>query len=265
MLRILFIVLINTGMFAPALAAEFDHSLWDSLLKQHVHATPDGLSTAVQYGELAARRDRLTRYLDSLSQVKRADFDNYSKYGQLAFLINAYNAWTVDLILSRYPGLESIKDIGGLFSSPWKQTFIPLFGQKVSLDDIEHGMIRGSDRYREPRIHFAVNCASIGCPALRAEAYQADKLDEQLEEQTRYFLADTTRNRVANDMLEVSSIFKWYRDDFQNGWRGAAGLPEFFALYADSLKMPHSLRQRAESGKLNIRFLDYDWRLNEAK
>ena len=92
-------------------------------------------------------------------------------------MINAYNAWTVEFILTKYPDLDSIKDLGSFFNSPWDKEFIPLLGKTVSLNDIEHGLIRGSDRYNDPRIHFAVNCASIGCPALREEAYTGDKLN----------------------------------------------------------------------------------------
>jgi hypothetical protein len=164
----------------------------------------------------------------------------------------------VELILTGYPDIESIKDLGSLFQSPWKKRFIPLLGETRTLDDIEHILIRGSGRYVEPRIHFAVNCASIGCPALRPEAYVAARLDDQVEEATRNFLADRTRNRLEDDTLYVSSIFKWYREDFEKGWRGATTLNGFIALY----QQPLALGENAD--KLDIEFLDYDWRLNRA-
>lgn len=246
-------------------AQDFDHSAWDQLLRQHVRAINDGHATAVHYTGMASDRIKLNAYLEQLAQVTQTQFDAKPNNVQLAFLINAYNAWTVELILTRYPDLESIKDLGGLFSSPWKKSFISLLGKTVSLDEIEHGLIRGSARYNEPRIHFAVNCASVGCPALRPEAYTADKLDTQLEEQTRQFLADQSRNRIKGKTFYVSSIFKWYEDDFETGWRGAKSLSAFLALYADALQIPAPLKAAAASGDADIEFLDYDWRLNDAK
>lgn len=149
-----------------------------------------------------------------------------------------------------------------LFQSPWKKRFIPLLGETRSLDDIEHGLIRGFGRYGEPRIHFAVNCASIGCPALRPEAYVGARLDDQLEDATRRFLADRTRNRFENGTLEVSSIFKWYRDDFEQGWRGTTSLGGFLARYGNDLGLPPQTTTRLAAGQLDIPFLDYNWALN---
>lgn len=121
-----------------------------------------------------------------MSRVDQLEFDQWSTRQQLAFLINAYNAWTVELILEKWPDIDSIKDLGGIFSSPWRKEFISLLGEKRSLDNIEHDLIRGSGRYQDPRIHFAVNCASIGCPALRAEAYTGAKINQQLDQQNFY-------------------------------------------------------------------------------
>jgi hypothetical protein len=204
----------------------------------------------------------LTGYLDQLAKISREQFDSWPKDDQLAFLINAYNAWTVELILTKYPDLESIKDLGTLFQSPWKKKFIPLLGEKRSLNDIEHGLIRGSGRYNDPRIHFAVNCASIGCPALRNQAYQGDILEKQLEEATTLFLSDKSRNRLNDGELLVSSIFKWYREDFERGWRGAADLPQFLALYKNSLGLGDAEAGKLAAGNIAIGFLAYDWKLN---
>lgn len=181
---------------------------------------------------------------------------------KLAFLINACNGWTVELILTRYPDLESIKDLGSLFQSPWKKKFFFLLGEKRSLDDIEHGLIRGSGRYNDPRIHFAVNCASIGCPALKNQAYRGDILEEQLEEATRLFLSDKSRNRLRNRELQISSIFKWYREDFERGWRGAITLAQFLALYKDNLGLSKTEADTLIADKLSITFLDYNWNLD---
>ena len=108
---------------------------------------------------------------------------------------------------------------------------MPLLGKTRSLDDIEHGLIRGSGKYNDPRIHFAVNCASIGCPALREEAYTATDLESQLQEQTVRFMSDMTRNIAQDNTLSVSSIFKWYGDDFEQGFKGAYTLQQFFMQY----------------------------------
>lgn len=238
------------------------HANWQSLLSQHIHSINNGSSTAVDYAAFKQQQAQLQAYLEQLSQVSRTEFDTWSKSKQLAFLINAYNAWTVKFILTKYPNLESIKDLGGLFNSPWDKEFIPLLGKKVSLNDIEHDLIRGSDRYKDPRIHFAVNCASIGCPALREEAYTADKLEQQLTQQTQRFLADKSRNYIKGDTFYMSSIFKWYVDDFEQGFRGAQSIQSFVALYATPLKLTDTQTAALKKGSLDIKFLDYDWKLN---
>lgn len=237
-------------------ATGFDHSNWDLLLKKNVVSIRNGQATQVDYSGMVANHAQLKKYLTATSSVKRPTFDRWSKEEQLAFLINTYNAWTVELVLIGYPDIDSIKELGSVFQSPWKKSFIPLLGETRTLDDIEHNLIRGSGRYNDPRIHFAVNCASIGCPALRPEAYVAARLDGQLEEATRNFLADRTRNRLESGTLKVSSIFKWYREDFENGWRGATTLNRFLALYRQPLALG------GDANNFDIEFLDYDWRLN---
>jgi Protein of unknown function, DUF547 len=245
--------------------AEFDHGEWDSLLKKHVMVLDGGLATQVDYGAMASDRQQLRAYLSSLSAVSRAAFDSWSVSAQLAFLINAYNAWTVEVVLDEYPEIESIRDIGFLFSSAWNQDFAELFGEPISLDEIEHGIIRGWDRYQEPRIHFAVNCAAVGCPALRAEAYGSETLELQLEDSTRKFLADRSRNYFDNGRLYVSSIFDWYEDDFEKGWGGIDSVAEFLAGYAVELDLDEATANELRSGNIRIRHLRYDWSLNDAR
>lgn len=243
--------------------ADFDHGAWDDLLKAHVQSIDNGHSTAVDYAGMARDRAALKSYLDGLAAVDSATFAGWTQAAQLAFLINAYNAWTVELILSEWPDLDSIKDLGSLFRSPWKKAFIPLLGDTRSLDDIEHEMIRGDDRpYREPRIHFAVNCASIGCPALRAEAFRGADLERQLDEQTRQFLGDPSRNRYADGTFALSSIFKWYRKDFERGWQGYTALTDFLLDYPAALGIPDRDLDRVGRGDVRIEYLDYDWDLN---
>lgn len=263
MLRRTFLVsCLLVGLTGQVQAQGLASASWDVLLKKHVQVLRDGQASAVDYAGFLADHSALQSYLVSTSKVTRPEFDRWSNPEQLAFLINAYNAWTVELVLTGYPGIKSIKDLGSFIQSPWKKRFIPLLGESRSLDDIEHSLIRGSGRYNDPRIHFAVNCASIGCPALRAEAYVADRLNAQLEDATQNFLSDRTRNRIESDVLKVSSIFKWYGSDFEKGWRGANTLGQFLALYREPLALNADTASHLSAGKLDIEFLDYDWRLN---
>jgi len=246
-------------------AENFDHTQWDGLLKKHVVAINQGVATQVDYSGFARDRFQLKAYLKSLESVSSSTFKSWSKADQLAFLINAYNAWTVELILSEYPKLKSIKDLGSWLESPWDKRFIPLLGKTRSLDEIEHGMIRAEGVYQEPRIHFAVNCASIGCPALSVAAFAGDKLEAQLDEATKRFLRDRSRNRLNGDTLNISKIFKWYRDDFERGWGGYHQLSQFLIAYRDSLDLSNSDIRRLNADDIDIEFLDYDWNLNSKR
>lgn len=262
---------------APGAAlAQFDHThaAWDALVKKHVKLIDGGKSSQVRYAELAKERAALRAYLAQVSGVTEAQFRGWSKAEQMAFLINAYNAYTVELILTRYPGLKSIRDLGNIvFNSPWKKRFFTLFGRDSFLDDIEHGMLRKPGAYDEPRVHYAVNCASVGCPLLREEAYIAARLDAQLEEQARRFLADRSRNRynAKSGKLEVSEIFKWFKEDWTSGYRGIGGAgpvtsrEQYFARYADLLADRPEERRLVAEGKAPIEHLDYDWSLNDAR
>ncbi len=251
-------LLILLCLFGATLAQAYDHGAWDGLLKRHVLPVRGGVATVVDYAGMAQERPALEGYLDGLAAVRPEDFQRWPKNERLAFLINAYNAWTVELILTAWPGLDSIKDLGGLFSSPWKKAFIPLLGRTRSLDDIEHGMIRARGAYDDPRIHFAVNCASIGCPALRPEAYAGDRLDAQLDDAARRFLADRSRNRLVDGKLRVSSLFKWYGGDFSR----AGGVPGFLAGQAQALGLSEAQAGALRKGVLQLDYLDYDWGLN---
>jgi len=251
---------------AAAQAPEFSHAAWTALLKKHVLLIDGGKASQLRYAGMAADRAALKAYLDSLSAVSQASFDGWPKPAQMAFLINAYNAYTVELILTRYPKLESIKDLGSLLQSPWKPKTISLLGNKVSLDNIEHDMLRARGRFDDPRVHFAVNCASIGCPPLREEAFVADRLEAQLDEQAKRFMGDRTRNRYSpqNGKLEVSKIFDWFGEDFRLGHKGITSLNAFLARYAEQLADAPADRDAVRGQKLAVVFLDYDWKLNGA-
>ncbi len=252
---------------ALAQASAFDHShaAWTLLLKKHVVLLDAGKASQVRYAGMAADRAALKAYLAQLSAVTPAAFEAFSKPQQMAFLINAYNAFTVELILTRYPKLESIRDLGSLLTKPWSIKNVPLLGTTLTLDNIEHDKLRTKGRFDDPRIHFAVNCASIGCPMLREEAFVAERLEAQLDEQTQRFLSDRSRNRYADGKLEVSRIFDWYGGDFKLGHKGITSLPAFFARYATQLADAPTDRERIKAQGVAVSFLEYDWKLNDAK
>jgi len=262
------VLLLLTALAASTARAQFDHShrAWNQLLGRHVEVLDGGAASKVRYAGFMEDRVALKAYLDLLSAVEPAHFDGWSKAERLAFLINAYNAFTVELVVRNYPGIKSIRDLGNIFVSPWRMRFFTLLGAERHLDDIEHGMIRKPGVFDEPRIHFAVNCASVGCPMLREEAYVASRLDAQLEDQTVRFLSDRSRNRYdpRRGVLEVSMIFDWYRKDFSSGLRGIETPGEFFAMYAPLLADSAPHRQAISSGAVSIRYLEYDWNLNDA-
>ena len=258
------------GSFAvPAQAQSFDHShaAWTSLLKKHVVLLDGGKGSQIRYAGVLADHASLKAYLAQLSSVSAAAFDGYSKPQQMAFLINAYNAYTVELILTKYPKLESIRDLGSFTTKPWGIKNIPLLGTTMTLDNIEHDTLRAKGRFDDPRVHFAVNCASVGCPMLREEAFVAERLEAQLEEQALRFMSDRSRNRfnASSGKLEVSKIFDWYGGDFKLGNKGIASLPAFAAKYAVQLTDVAADRERIKGKDLAVSFLDYDWKLNDAR
>ena len=263
-----FVLVALFGAFVPDALAQFDqqHKAWTALLKKHVVLIDGGKASQVRYGEIAKDRAALRGYIDSLAKVDEAEFRKWGKDQQLAFLINAYNANMIELVLTRYPKIGSIWDFGKVFNNPFKNRFIKLFGRDYSLDMIEHETIRAKGVYDDPRIHMAVNCASIGCPMLREEAYVGDRLDRQLEEQVVRFLSDRSRNRynAGANALEVSEIFKWYREDLESGYRGVRSREQFFAKYASELA-DGAGEQAVRNQKATISHLDYDWRLNDVR
>ncbi|MCT4643000.1 MAG: DUF547 domain-containing protein [Bacteriovoracaceae bacterium] len=226
------------------LSFDHSHAKFDSLLQKYVSYKKS--QSLVDYKGFKKDKSILESYLADLSAVEKKTYNNFSADEKLAFLINAYNAFTIKLIVENYP-VESIKDIGSLFTSPWKKKFFKLFGKKMTLDGIEHGTIR--KQFKEPRIHFAVNCASLGCPSLYNRAFIPGKLDVMLELVTQKFLNNKEKNFVKNDELHISKIFDWYGDDFD-----VAGGVETFIKKKLKLK-----------GSYDLEYLDYDWDLNEKK
>lgn len=220
------------------------HQLFDNLLKKHVD--PNGL---VDYKGFQKDRDELRKYLDLLQSTSPGD--NWSDEEQMAYWINVYNAFTIDLILEHYP-LKSIKDIGSsiqipFVNTPWDIKFIEIGGEIYDLNNVEHGILR--KRWEEPRIHFAINCASNSCPVIRSEAYTAQKLEGQLEDQASKFINDDSKNDITASEAKLSKIFDWYGGDFKN----EMPLRDFINQYAD-VKITNATK---------VSFKEYDWRLNE--
>lgn len=255
--------------------AGFDHrhAAWTALLARHVKLAADGRSSRVDYAGFNSERAALGRYLSSLSAVTAAEHVGWPKHAQYAFLANAYNAFTVEKILTRWPDLRSIRDFGRVIGNPWKDRFFTLLGVRQHLDGIEHETMRAPGVFDDPRVHVAVNCASIGCPLLDRRALDgssAAALDAQLEDLMRRFLSDRSRNRYdpGARTLKLSRIFDWYGDDFRKGGKSFLGYAGFNAVtevgarYAELLAdaEPDRAALRAQQAKLD--FLEYDWALN---
>lgn len=234
--------------------ARFDHAheAWTGLLSRHVDDA--GL---VDYAGWKARDvPALEAYLSELARVDEACFARMSAEQQIALLLNAYNASTIQLVLREHP-IASIRSIGFLPGSAFRRDFIrlPALGPgEISLDDIEHETLR--QRWREPRIHFALVCAARSCPPLRREAYRGRDLDAQLDDQGQRFLRDPSKNRydAASDTMSLSRIFDWFEQDFV---KAAGSVRAFVGPY---LAEPAATALR--SGDARIAYLDYDWSLN---
>lgn len=195
-------------------------------------------------------------YLKEIFLVSLSTYNSWKKEEQEAFLINAYNALTVKLILENYP-VKSINEIGSILSSPWKKKFFKLLeGQIESLDPIEHQWLR--PQFKDYRLHAALNCASFSCPTLRSEAYVASQLNDQLNDQMKKWVNDPQKNIIdrSGGIFKLSKIFSWYKEDFEE-WGG--GVKEVINRF---LVNPLS---KDELKKVNLKKLDYNWDLNEAK
>lgn len=212
------------------------HEQWDVLLKKYVD-----LEGNVDYKNFKNDIGALNTYLNNLSI--HAPSDNWSKSEKLAYYINIYNAATVKLILDNYP-IKSIKDI----KSPWLKKRVMIGDREWSLGGIEYKILRKMD---EPRMHFAINCASYSCPKLLNEAYTSAKMESQLQKATMEFLNDSKRNRIEKNKVQLSKIFKWYNKDFtQNG-----SLISYINMHSG----------KNISNKIKIEYLEYNWTLNEKK
>lgn len=236
-------------------AQTVDHSDWDDLLKAYVIAGPDGINR-VDYGRFKAEGHKpLKAYISRLESVVPQNLDRPE---QFALLVNLYNAKTIDIVLDHYP-VKSIKDIslgGDFFSTftggPWKAKVTKLGGAELSLDDIEHGILRPV--FKDPRIHYAVNCASIGCPNLSRDAFTGQRLDDQLNAAARDYVNHPRGATVDSDGLVLSSIYKWYGEDFGSNDKEVI---DHLRMFADA-----DLAAKLQ-GVTSVEGYDYDWSLND--
>jgi len=249
-------------------AFDHQHSIFTQVLSDVVRLSPNKKQTRVDYALLNKQPEKLNQYLNALSSVKQSDYQLWTGDEQLSFLINAYNGFTLQLINQNYVKFqtgkaESIKDLGSFFSSPWKKSFFTLLDEKRSLDDVEHNMIRVW--FERPRIHAAVVCAAVSCPPLRNEAFVADKLDQQLDDQMRQFLSDDQSNTInlRDNRVKLSSIFKWYVEDFEKGQQGFNSLKDVIKAYQTDIADDPQQLLWLQKQDFKIRYLDYDWRLND--
>ena len=211
----------------------------------------------VDYAKLKADPAELDAYLKEIAAVPAAEFARWAEADRLALLINLYNAQTLRLIITYHP-LKSIRDIGTLPGAAWREMIVRQGGQIMTLSHLENKIIRVD--YNEPRIHFALVCAAVGCPPLRGEPFVGAKLNAQLDEQTFLFLAEPAKNRfdAATGTLRLSPIFKWYDEDFTKPAGSLAAYVKPFLPEAQRLAM-------GDLAKVKVKFTDYDWALNAQK
>jgi hypothetical protein len=246
--------------FTPGSAETVNHSVWDKLLKAYVTPGDDGLNRVAYARFKKESHDQLKRYVAALEAVHIKALDRSE---QFAFWANLYNAKTVDVVLDHYP-VNSITDInlgGGLLvaltGGPWKAKVVKVGGHELSLDNIEHDILRPV--FKDPRVHYAVNCASFSCPNLRREAFAGAKLDVQLDAAAKAYVNSLRAIRVESGKVTASSIYSWYSVDFQGFGGTERGVLEHLRRYAEP-----ELKRKLKS-VTRIDSYEYDWALNDAK
>lgn len=245
---------LSIGLLAvSASSTALDLDLYAQLLEKHTRAVEDIASTRVDYS--AVSRDPDWRLL--LRSLEASQADAVEGREKLAFWINAYNILAIEIVARNYP-VASIKDVGSLLRPVWKRQAGTIDGRDVTLEGIEHRTLRPLG---DPRIHGAIVCASLSCPPLRREPYRAESLDAQLDDNMRRWLADPRKGAVVGSgdrTLRASSIFKWFAEDFE----AQGGVPAFLERYG-----PEEVRAllREEGKRVRLRYLDYDWSLNDLR
>lgn len=270
----------NAGTTNPD--AGFSYDAYAATLRAYVD--DNGM---VDYQALKADHQRLDEFLLAMARVDKAAYDEWSEDAQVAFWINAYNALTLKVIIDHYPikaglisGLaypkNSIRQIPGV----WDRIKWLVIGQRLTLNQVEHAILRGQDeelaeqygRFNEPRIHVALVCAAMGCPELRREPYVGERLDDQLDDQSRIFVNNPEKFRIDRDAgtVHLSSIFQWFGGDFVETYLPEEGFgdhsqAERAVLHYASTYLPPDDAAYLREGDFSIKYLDYDWSLNEHK
>lgn len=234
-MKTIFILFITLFSFSNTQAAA-DHSTWNDLLKKHVSS-----AGKVNYKGFRADKTKLEAYLKELE--KNVPTSNESANATKAFWVNAYNAYTVKLIVDHYP-VRSINDIKVGGATPWVNKWIKIDGTTMSLNDIENNKLRKA--YNDARIHFVINCASFSCPILLNQAYTAENIEGLLTAQTKKFINDDARNQITSKSAKISSIFEWYQSDFGD-------VKAFINKYSKT-KIGSAVK---------ITYMPYSWDLNE--
>lgn len=236
----------------------FNYQTYNNVLKTYV--SDRGL---VNYQKLQTNRQQLDQFNQSLAKVNTTTYDSWSEPEKLAFLMNAYNSFTLQSIIDQSPLKKSIRDISGV----WKRRKFAIAGRSKTLDNIEHDIIR--KEFNEPRIHMALVCAAMSCPILRNEAYTAENLDSQLDDQTIKFINSSQGFRIDRDkkVVYLSSIFKWYGQDWIPNYgidnKFAGNRKEKAVLNFISQYLSSQDRQYLEQGNYKVSYLNYDWSLNK--
>ena len=241
-LTAVFCFMLVAGSTAGWCSQAVDNSVYAGLLGKYVK------NGVVDYAGLKSHEAEVDRYRKLLEQT---DTRTLAGNERLAFYINAYNINAIKIVLTGYPGIHSIKDRGSIFGSVWSRQVFTNGGKPLSLDEIENKIIRPG--FHDPRVHFAVNCASKSCPPLRSEPYSGKLLDLQLDSAARAFLNNPRSNYLRGNTLFVSKILDWYAGDFRDG------VLAFVMKYANP-DLKKKLEDRA--GRIEIEYLPYDWTLN---
>jgi hypothetical protein len=237
-------------LFGQVLSAEKQRDLhrpFDILLRIYV------TENRFDYARMVKNSRDMERLSDYIDNLELHDPAEWSKDDALAYWINLYNAATIELVLKNYP-VKSIKDIGGLFGSPWKKKLVKVNGKELTLDEIENDIIR--PRFNDARIHFALNCAAIGCPPLNNHAFLSETLNEQLDNAVKNVLSNEIFLKITDQNISLSKIFDWYEKDFVSG---AGSIREFIAKYREKD------REAILDPNRKLEYLEYDWKLNEVK
>ncbi len=274
----LLVVAVSVGLLGPTGAAywaspqslNFDYTLYSGILKAYVDD-----SGMVNYKQLKANRTNLDTFVQAMADLDPKQLAKWDEQTRLAFYINAYNALTLKAIIDNYPikaswlksrvyPKNSIRQIPGV----WKKIKFGVAGQQVTLDHIEHKILR--KKFHEPRIHMALVCAAMGCPPLRNEPYLPAKLDVQLSDQSRRFLKPPEKFRLVDNTLYLSPIFKWFGKDFVADYGSdkafeGYGQPAAAVLSFISENVGPDVRERLKQLRLKLKYSDYDWSLNEQR